>query len=133
MKKNFMKVVAISCASVFISGCFGVINRKPIPSLEDSGILVKADKTGNVRLVGEDGLPYEPCGQGYPIKCPPIKKGETEKVIGVIKERKVDREANSDEGTSSQNLSMVRSANSKPCPRVITIGDVNLVKPCPNQ
>lgn len=135
MKKQFMSVVAISCVSVFFSGCSGTLHRKPIPSLEDSAVVVRADESGNISFVGKDGLTYKPCGEGYQNKCPPILKNEPEKLIGGITELKVDKEASSEDGAQSgQYLFMMRSANSQSdCPRVIKIGAVTLVKRCPDQ
>lgn len=139
MKKHFMSLVVMSCVSVFISGCLGGLHRKPIPPLDGSALVIRADESGNISFMGKGGSTYKPCGEGYQNMCPPVLKSKSERLIGTITELEVDKEASSNEGAKSgQRLFMMRSNNSESdCPKVIKIktrtGVVTFVEECPDR
>ena len=88
MKKNFINLVAISCLSISLSGCFGSLPTRPTPSVQPSkeGVTAKVDEGGHITLVTKNGLVYQPCGEEYQIKCPAISENAKETLIGTISE-----------------------------------------------
>lgn len=86
--KHFINVIAISCISISMSGCFGSLPVRPTPPVQPSkeGVTAKVDESGRITLVTRSGVVYQPCGYGYQIKCPPISEKRQENLIGTITE-----------------------------------------------
>jgi hypothetical protein len=106
--KHFINVIAIPGISILMSGCFGSLPTRPTPSVQPSkeGVTAKVDESGRITLVTKNGVVYQPCGEGFQIKCPLVSGKTQENLIGTITEVSLEGKPESD-----QMESMVLRAN----------------------